>query len=137
LSLPQRFTIPEDMPSWVGDTYLGLDTVLASITYDGVDYPLIGYREIGAGRVWFVGFNVLYWSDIMEYTAVTQAVVNTVLGDMPVNRALELPALDVLDMQRDNTSVRMTYQLEEAAFVVLSQTYFPRWQATINGEPIP
>jgi hypothetical protein len=137
LYFPAYFTIPEDMPTWVGDTYLGLDTVAASIRYDDVDYPLIGYRDIGAGRVWFIGFNILYWSDIMGLGAVTQGIVNRALSDVNVNRALSLPSLEVVGMQRENTKLRISYQLEEDSFVVLSQTYFPRWRATLNGEPIP
>jgi hypothetical protein len=137
ISLPARFTIPADMPAWVGNTYLGLDTVLASIRYDGMDYPLIGYRDHGEGRIWFVGFNLFYWLDISDNADLIPELVNTMLKQADVNDELLLAPLDILSLERNETSVRLEYQLDEGQYVVLSQTYFPRWQAELDGQSIP
>ena len=135
--LPPRFDIPPEMPAWVGNTYLGLDVPLVSITHDGVDYPLIGYRDFGAGRIWFVGFNLLYWLDISDRFDLVAPVVQTILSHADVNSDVIPDPLPVRTLNRTATSVQLDYTLDDDQFVVLSQTYFPRWRATLDGQAIP
>ncbi len=36
--------------AWIGATYYGLDQIVASVSYHGEEYPLLGYQKVGAGE---------------------------------------------------------------------------------------
>jgi hypothetical protein len=131
--MPDELTFaPEDTP-WIGATYRELDAVVASLEYQGAEYPLLGYRDIGAGRVWYVGFNLLFWLDINgQYDAIT-TLTDYLLEDTSVRRSLQLPAFELTDLKREAVSIDFSYDYEQAVDVILSMTYFPRWHMTIDG----
>jgi hypothetical protein len=121
---------------WRGATYRGLDTTLATVTYQGEEYPLLGYRNLGAGRVWFVGFNLLYALEIAERFGERDLIVDYLLADTGVNRDLELPSFVVNGLERASDRIAFQYRADSPASVILSMTYFPRWHATLDGSPL-
>jgi len=130
-------TFPVAMTPWVGATYLGLDEVIASVRYHGQDYPLIGRRYVGGGTVWYIGFNLLYWLDITEQPDTMRQIVDVLLADSDVDRALNLPPIPTTQTLVDANQLAFDIELEQPTDIVLSMTYFPRWQASIDGAAAP
>jgi hypothetical protein len=97
---------------------------------------LLGYRNVGSGRVWFVGFNLFYALDIAEAFEARSLLADYLLAGTEVNRNLELPTFDVEGLERAPDRIRFRYQHDESSDVVLSMTYFPRWQAAVDGAPV-
>ncbi len=129
------FTTPEG--SWVGATYVDLEHITASLTHNGESYPLLGYQAVGQGRVWFVGFNLFYLLQETDQPAASDRIVDYLLSDTGVNRDLALPPLPITLVQRDSSRLVFEYTSNTATSAVLSMTYFPRWQARIDGRVVP
>jgi len=136
LGFPDLFTLPAGIDQWVGNTYYDLDEVLLSINIEGEIYPMLGYKDVGQGRVWFIGFNLFYWLDLQHDPSITQNLVKMILADTDVYQDLTLPALNIHQKQYHHATLTLDYSLEQDQYVILSQTYFPRWQASIDGQPI-
>lgn len=126
----------DELP-WVGATYQGLDEVVASVRYHGMDYPLIGKKRVGNGEMWCIGFNLLYWLDITGQQQAIARIVDVVLRDSPVDRSLTLPPLAVSDLTRQPDQIAFRVAADQPTTAVLSMTYFPRWTLEINGQPAP
>lgn len=135
-NLPSEFTIPSDIEQWVGNTYFDLDNVMLSIEYDGQSYPLLGYKNVGEGQVWFVGFNLFYWLDLQNNQELSKHVVDLILNNHDVYQELTLPSLSISNRIYDGHTLTFDYNLENDDYVILSQTYFPRWRAYLDNQPI-
>lgn len=131
-SLP--FTTPEG--PWIGATYYGEMITVASLNHQNQDYPLLGYRDLGDGRIWFIGFNLLFLLDETDLRDASQTLVDYLLDESNVNRDLTLPRVDVEFHARTPDSITFSYDHPSEIRAVVSMTYFPRWQATINNEPV-
>lgn len=134
LSKATRFPYRDE--SWVGATYYGLDTVVASLSYKGETYPLLGYKNVGSGKVWFVALNLFYLFDLSEQPEATTTLVNYLLAGTNVNHDLVLSPLDLESLERSDNRVQFTYTSASPVNAVLSMTYFPRWRAELDGVPI-
>ena len=135
-AMPDELTFaPEDTP-WVGATYRQLDAVVATVEHRGSEFPLLGYRQVGDGVVWYVGFNFFFWLDINERDAALAELRDYILAGAPVRRTVGLPAFAINGLERDASQITFSYEnLPEAVDVVLSMTYFPRWRVEIDGAP--
>jgi hypothetical protein len=132
--LPHILLFPTPEGPWVGATYYNLGREVATISCHDKTYSLLGYQPLGKGRVWFVGFNLLYlFGQTGEYEH-TDALVNYLVNGTGVNRDLALPALDAELLKRAPTHIVFRYTSPVAVSSVLSMTYFPRWQATLDGK---
>lgn len=129
-------TFPSDETPWIGATYANLDAVLASVRYHDQEYPLLGHRRVGAGQVWYIGFNLLYWLDIHGQQDALAQLVDYMLASSDVDRSLSLPPLPVTDLARTVDRVSFTYTADAATNTILSMTYFPRWRFRVDGEPL-
>ena len=134
--LPETLSFSTPGGAWVGATYYNLDETVVSLTCGEKEYPLLGYRNVGEGRVWFVGFNLFYLLRQNESATITAELVDYLLNGTGVNRDLTLPALDSELLRNDPTAVSFRYTSPTAVSVVVSMTYFPRWQARIEGHQI-
>lgn len=134
--MPDRLRFPMDEGAWVGATYFGLDETVATITYNDQTYPLLGYRTIGEGRVWFISLNLLYYLDVSGQREATARLVDYLLADVDVDRRLALPRLDIARLQREPTQIAFDYQSPKPVSAVVSMTYFPRWQAAVDDAPL-
>ena len=134
-TLSSAVSFPLTDGAWIGATYYGLDQIVASVSYHGEEYPLLGYQQVGAGRVWFVGFNLFYALDVAQQFTARAALADYLLQDTTVKRNLELAPFPVTALERTSSQVQFQYHADEATSVVLSMTYFPRWQAQLDGEP--
>ncbi len=121
---------------WTAAAYYGLDTIVASLTHQGQTYPLLGYHDVGAGRVWYISFNLLYLLDESGQQKRTQMLVNYLLTDSSVNRDLSLPPLNMQTLERQPDHLRLQYNSDSNINTVLSMTYFLRWQARVDDQPV-
>ncbi len=128
------FKSPEG--GWTAATYYGLDGIVASLTHQGQTYPLLGYHDVGEGRVWYISFNLLYLLDETGQQKATQMLVNYLLTDSSVNRDLSLPPLNMQTLERQPDHLRLQYKSDSNINAVLSMTYFPRWQARVGDQPV-
>jgi hypothetical protein len=135
-ALSGSIRFPFNEGAWVGATYYNLDNVVATLTYQGEDYPLLGYKNVGSGRVWFVAFNLFYLLDITGQKDAIRPLTDYLLVDSSVNRSLELPLFDMELLERTADRIQFRYAEDEPVSAVLSMTYFPRWQVDVDGSSI-
>lgn len=128
-----------DLPEvgWSGAAYLNLDRVLASVEQDGEWYPVLGYKNFGAGRAWFVGLNLLYYAQVAEDRALLETIRDSILNSVPVSRDLLLEDVDVRDFHVSDRGLTFLAHMDEASDVIISYTYSPRWEVLVDGQPVP
>jgi hypothetical protein len=121
---------------WSGATYNGLDGILAEAEYNGQWWPVLGYRNIGNGRAWFIGLNLLYYSQLSGQAEIANIVRQLTLSKTTVDQSLRMQPLPVTVWSADSHGL---LAIAEAANpipeVVLSYTYSPRWQVYVDGAP--
>jgi hypothetical protein len=125
--------------AWSGPTFTGLDVVLAEVEFDDRWFPVLGYRQVGEGRIWFVGLNLLYYAQLTQSTDFVTAIRDITLTDVDLSRDTGFEALSVAEWTADGNGLSFTvdaggHPIEEA---LVSYTFSPRWQALIDGEEVP
>jgi hypothetical protein len=122
---------------WSGAVYENLDVVLAEIQYLGEWYPILGYRQVGQGRAWFVGMNLLYYAQLSGDRAIPQVLRDLSLEGVQVNQEIVYQPVPVEDWFVDDRGLRIDYtSTQEIPAALISYTYSPRWQITIDGRPV-
>ncbi len=134
-SLPSHLTFSSSDGPWIGATYFGLDHVLATLVDQGQSYPVLGYQDVGKGKVWYIGFNLLYLLNQTGQQTIARTLADFILNGNAVNRDLMLPPLQTTIVNARSADLTLDYTSDKAISLVLSMTYFPRWQATIDGKP--
>jgi hypothetical protein len=137
-SAPERLdfsALPE--VGWSGAAYLNLDGVLASVEQDGEWYPVLGYKDFGTGRAWFVGLNLLYYAQLAAEPALVEIIRGSALGSTVVNHDILLDDVDVRDFQVSDRGLTFIARTDRAGEAVISYTYSPRWEVTVDGAPVP
>ena len=122
---------------WSGAAYLRLDGVLASVEQDGDWYPVLGYKDFGAGRAWFVGLNLFYYSQLTGDIRLSERLRGAALESAPVTRELLLEDIEVRDFQAWDRGLSFTAQLDRPSEAVVSYTYTPRWEVLVDGTSVP
>jgi hypothetical protein len=118
---------------WSGASYEGLDEILAVADRAGSSYPILGYKTIGNGRVWFIGGNLLYYSQLTRQRAIREYVSSIILQNAPVDEARVLPAVPLRAYSETSTGLDFDYDSAAPISALVSYTYHPRWRATIDG----
>jgi hypothetical protein len=118
---------------WSGAVYDGLDAVLASVEREGSAFPVLGYKNVGNGKVWFVGVNLLYYAQLTQQEDLRSYIRDSVLGGASIPTDLELQALPVSDYTETSHALSFIYESAEPVRALVSYTYSPRWRATIDG----
>jgi hypothetical protein len=118
---------------WSGASYEGLDEILAVADRDGSSYPILGYKHIGNGRVWFIGGNLLYYAQLTGQKAIREYIREVILQDAPVDEARVLPAVPLTSFSESSTGLSFDYDSAAPVSALVSYTYHPRWRATIDG----
>ena len=132
--LPQQMTFAtDDGSAWFGATYLGADEDLITVVDGGQTYSLLSRRDVGAGTVYFVGFNLI---PLLQETDAAAPLTEYLLRDTEVDRALGLPPVAIDVTAQQPTSLSFDYTLAQDSDVVISMTYFPRWQARVDDRPL-
>ncbi len=126
--------LPE--PGWSGAVYRNLDGVLAEVEHNGVKYPVVGYKNVGAGRIWFVGLNLLYYSQASHTPSLAAAITHLTLEQTPVARDLTYSPVPTESASFGDGQLDLAYTADEAVDALLSFTYSPRWRAEVDGQPV-
>jgi hypothetical protein len=136
-NLPTSLQLDDISPEgWSGATYSGLDGVLAEAEYNGQWWPVLGYRNIGKGKAWFIGLNLLYYSQLSGQTQIAMTVRQQTIGKTDVDQSLRMKPLPLTVWSPSSRGlvavVDAPHPLPE---VVLSYTYSPRWRVYVDGQP--
>ena len=134
-SLPLAGVAPE---GWSGAAYQGLDKVLGQVSYEGRSFPVLGYRQVGKGRLWLVGLNLLYYAQETSNSDLMGKIRDAVLSDTHVDTSLSYPSVPITDWKPSGTGLSFTAgALADVRRALISYTYSPRFRATIDGAPVP
>ena len=112
-----------------------LDGVWHTMRVGEVDAPVIGYKNVGGNRVYFVGLALgqqLNSGHGAEIRAILEELID--LGQ-PYKSIVPNPfPVSDADWRHDGFSFR--YSSEQPTPVWVSVTYTPRWKATVDGLPV-
>lgn len=128
--------LPES-PEWGGVAYRNLDRVLAEIEQDGERFALLGYKEVGRGRVWFVGLNLLYYAQLARLQDLSKAIADLTLAGTDVERRLDLEPILTRSVRFEDGRLEVFYEIDRPVDAMLSFTYSPRWRAEVDGVRVP
>ncbi|MBU1879654.1 MAG: hypothetical protein KJ734_11950, partial [Chloroflexi bacterium] len=121
---------------WRGITYYGLDGTLVEVL-DNEDraWPVLGFKTIPEGRVYFVGLNwVTHILDTHDQAA-TDLLDGFFQRAEPYREFVQPGfAAEFIHPPADEWS--FTYRSGQDTPVVVSETWSPHWQATLDGEPL-
>lgn len=136
--LPEGLPIADLAPEgWSGAAYQGLDGVLGSVTYEGRSFDVLGYRDVGRGRIWFVGLNLLYYAQETTNQALVDRIRGIVLQGVDLDTSVSYPKIPITGWQTGGTGLRFDYDLPtDVGSALVSFTYSPRFRAAIDGQPV-
>jgi hypothetical protein len=144
-SIPMRWVddsagLPSPLPltgefrkGWSGAVYEGLDAVLAYAELEDSSFPVFGYKNVGKGKVWFVGGNLLYYAQLVRQNAIRDYIRDTVLEGLPVSTDLGMPAVPIQGYAETAEGLRFDYAASSPVNAMISYTYSPRWRAEVDG----
>jgi hypothetical protein len=122
---------------WSGAVYENLDVVLAEIQYLGEWYPVLGYRDLGQGKAWFVGMNLLYYAQVSGASNIADVIRQITLEGVDVSQDHVFAAVPVDNWVVDDRGLAFDYTTDaDLPEALLAYTYSPRWQVSIDGEPV-
>jgi uncharacterized membrane protein len=122
--------------AWRGMIYYNLDGTLLEVQGDdGKNWPAFGFKELPEGRLYFVGLNWMsHIVDSRDQPAMD--LMDRFLQRANPNRALPLPDFPVRLTDPPADHWGFTYQSDQAAMVLVSQTWSPHWQAMLDRKPL-
>jgi hypothetical protein len=134
-TLPLERIAPE---GWSGATYDGLDGVLAEAQYNDQWYPILGYKDVGKGRAWFVGLNLLYYAQTAGLPEVASDVVERALQGVDINRSVGFEPLPSDGWHATGRGLSFGVVAPAGgADALIAYTYTPRWNVTLDGKTVP
>lgn len=131
--------LPEQ--GWSGATYDGLDETLAVVDRDGAQFPVFGYKDVGRGRVWFIGANLLYYALLTGDQPMQDYFQGKVLENAQAmlsaeSGAITYPAVPIQDYLETAEGLSFQYALPEPVSALISYTWSPRWLGLIDGQQV-
>lgn len=136
--LPQTLEIePTGEAGWSGAAYEGLDEVLGWVEREGVRHAVLGSREVGAGRVWFVGMNLLYHAQLTGDGRLAQALSELALEGAEFDIGLHLDPVEVSGYRETARGLAFEARVPRAGEVVVSFTHSPRWEVRVDAARVP
>jgi len=123
----EKFSEFEDNGNyWVGTVYSG--DLISLIKYE--NYTILGYKEIGKGRIYFVGLSLFYHS-IVKNNQYEQSILRNL-----ITQHLK-PNFKYWITQLTNEKITVTISTDSTATISISENYYPYWKAKLNGKEIP
>ena len=120
---------------WKSIYFLRLDTVLLSLEENGTSYPVIGYKNVGSGKVYFVGCNLLT-SAFHNHDRNTQQIAERLLDLAQPNKAIAPEIFDVITQNWEDEALEFEYDSSQHTPMIISMTYSPHWKPRLDGHPI-
>jgi len=133
---PNRLGLPDLKPArippdWPLFYYGNLDRTLVEAEAKGKNYPVVGYKKIGPGKVYFIGGDLLFYG----YNKHRQDIINLVDKLIAGSRTKRPAPISVSSSVRRFAPTKMvfTYRADRAWPALVSRTYSPHWRASLNG----
>ena len=92
---------------------------------------VLGYEDYGKGRVYFIGLNLPYHA---FYT--NNDYEKSLLREL-LKPYLRVPELNYTVLELNDGRIRLRYSLERPSGVIVSENYFPHWEARVDERRIP
>ncbi|EEB73154.1 6-pyruvoyl-tetrahydropterin synthase-related protein [Thermococcus sp. AM4] len=119
-----NFTYEGD--AWTATVYEGNLTPLIKLG----NATVLGFRDIGMGRVYFIGLNLPYHAVYTknEYEAM-------ILKDL-LSEYITAPSVDYRVVRWKDGELILRYRTERSTAVILAENYYPHWRAYVDGREI-
>ena len=135
IALPLDVVAPE---GWSGAVYNGLDAVYGEVAFGDEWYPILGYKDIGEGRAWFIGLNLMYYAQLGGDEEIVTAIRDLTLGELDVNQNVLLEPVEYTNFTASGRNLSFETDLDDTfEKVLVSFTYSPRWRVSLDGEDVP
>ena len=139
--LKTRSTNPLDLPNlkplalpddWNTVYYSGLNKNYITAEKNGRQLPIVGYKKIGSGKVYFLGGNLLFYGFIRHEEGISKLLDKITDASDKKERVLVKPAFD--QSRFTATSMDVTYQAKRSFPALISRTYSPHWRVELDGK---
>lgn len=130
----QLLPFSSEFPSWKAYTPQGLDRDILQHPYFGMWSTALGYKQFGAGRVWFVGLNLPYHAVLTQ-----DPVVIKLLGDlleMPAGQGNAYASVPLDDYLASPRGYRFSYTLERADRLLVPVADHDGMHVSVDGQPV-
>ncbi|MEN6351464.1 MAG: 6-pyruvoyl-tetrahydropterin synthase-related protein [Syntrophomonas sp.] len=109
--------------------------------------PAVGYKNINGARVYFIGLALgqhldssVKWSRGGQATSIDsqpiKAMLEKITNISQAQQSIMPPPFPVSNDKWGSDGFKFNYSSERATPVLISVTYTPRWQATIDNKPL-
>lgn len=123
----EKFSEFEDNGNyWVSTTYSG--DLIPLIKYE--NYTVLGYKEIGNGRIYFIGLSLFYHSIVKNNQYEQSILRNLIAQHLKSNFKYWISQLT-------NEKITVIISTDSAATISISENDYPYWGAKLNGKEIP
>ncbi|WP_456366961.1 6-pyruvoyl-tetrahydropterin synthase-related protein [Thermococcus sp.] len=112
---------------WTATAYTG--NLMPIITLGNL--TVLGYKDYGKGRVYFVGLNLPYHS-VYANNDYEKYLLRKLLAPY-----LRVPELNYTVLEFGDGRIRLRYSIERPSGVIVSENYFPHWEARVDGKKVP
>jgi uncharacterized membrane protein len=119
---------------WQAYVPQGLDADVLTFDYLGEQSTALGYKQVGAGRVWFVGLNLPYHA-IVNNDPAANTLLSRVL-QLPPNTPAERQALPLDNYQADQHGYTFTYTLNTADRLFVPVAFHEGTVVEVDGAPV-
>jgi len=123
----EKFSEFEDNGNyWVSTAYSG--DLIPLIRYE--NYTILGYKEIGNGRIYFIGLSLFYHS-IVKNNPYEQSILRNLIAQHLKS------SFKYWIAQLTNEKITVIISADSTATISISENYYPYWRAKLNGREIP
>jgi uncharacterized membrane protein len=111
---------------WTATVYRGDLTPLIRLG----NYTVLGYKNYGLGRIYFVGLNLPYHA-VYTNNAYEKAILKELL-----KKYAKPPEVSYRVLEVNDEYIKLKFNLSHASTVVVSENYYPYWRAYIDGKEV-
>lgn len=126
----QSFSVEFD--AWQTYTPQGLDVEVLHHDYLGAQSTVLGYNEIGSGRVWFIGFNIPYHAALTRDPAAVSLLAD--LLDLSPGERNDYQAVPLVDYAPSEAGYDFAYNQDTASVLIAPVAYHEGTQVRVDGE---
>jgi uncharacterized membrane protein len=120
-------------PSWNAYSPQGLDVEALRHPYFGTYSAALGYRQVGSGRVWFVGDNLPYHAVLTRDPTAIQLLGDT-LG-LPADQTSSYQTVPLRDYTASARGYRFSYALDQSDMLLIPIANHDGLRVYVDGQP--
>ena len=118
---------------WQAQTPQGLDQVTLAHPYLGGSSTVVGYKQMGAGRVWFVGLNLPYHAVLTRDPAAIE-VLSKVL-EMPPAERQAYQTVPLQDYRASSEGYDFVYEWDAGGWLLFPAAFHDGTEVRVDGQP--